>query len=169
MRVLVTGGAGYIGSHTVVELAAAGFDVHVLDNVCNSERWILQRLAALCGREIPHSALDLLDEAGLDACFAAVKPDALIHFAALKAVGESVQQPLRCCSNNVGGSWPCCRPCSSTSATIWCSAARPPCTAIRTGTRPPKTPRCGRPARTAGASGWPSSRSNTSSKRTAAP
>jgi len=103
MKVLVTGGAGYIGSHTVVELVAAGFDVHVVDNFCNSERWILQRLATLCGREIPHTELDLLDEPALQACFAAVKPDAVIHFAALKAVGESVQQPLRYHRNNVGG------------------------------------------------------------------
>ena len=103
MKVLVTGGAGYIGSHTVVELVAAGFDVHVVDNFCNSERWILQRLATLCGREIPHTELNLLDEAALQACFAAVKPDAVIHFAALKAVGESVQQPLRYHRNNVGG------------------------------------------------------------------
>ena len=103
MKVLVTGGAGYIGSHTVVELAAAGFEVHVVDNFCNSERWILQRLATLCGREIPHTELDLLDETALQACFATVKPDAVIHFAALKAVGESVQQPLRYHRNNVGG------------------------------------------------------------------
>ena len=103
LKVLVTGGAGYIGSHTVVELVAAGFDVHVVDNFCNSERWILQRLATLCGREIPHTELDLLDEPALQACFAAVKPDAVIHFAALKAVGESVQQPLRYHRNNVGG------------------------------------------------------------------
>jgi UDP-glucose 4-epimerase len=92
MKVLVTGGAGYIGSHTVVELVAAGFDVHVVDNFCNSERWILQRLAALCGRGIPHTELDLLDEPALHACFAA-----------LKAVGESMQQPLRYHRNNVGG------------------------------------------------------------------
>ncbi|MFN3964913.1 MAG: UDP-glucose 4-epimerase GalE [Silanimonas lenta] len=103
MKVLVTGGAGYIGSHTVVELVAAGFDVHIVDNFCNSERWILERLATLCGREIPHTELDLLDEAALQACFAEVRPDAVIHFAALKAVGESVQQPLRYHRNNVGG------------------------------------------------------------------
>lgn len=103
MKVLVTGGAGYIGSHTVVELVAAGFDVHVVDNFCNSERWILRRLASLCEREIPNTELDLLDESALQACFAAVKPAAVIHFAALKAVGESVQQPLRYHRNNVGG------------------------------------------------------------------
>lgn len=103
LKVLVTGGAGYIGSHTVVELVAAGFDVHVVDNFCNSERWILQRLATLCGREIPQTELDLLDEPALQACFATVKPDAVIHFAALNAVGESVQQPLRYHRNNVGG------------------------------------------------------------------
>ena len=103
MKVLVTGGAGYIGSHTVVELVAAGFDVHIVDNFCNSERWILERLTTLCGHEIPHTELDLLDEAALQACFAEVRPGAVIHFAALKAVGESVQQPLRYHRNNVGG------------------------------------------------------------------
>lgn len=103
MNVLVTGGAGYIGSHTVVELVAAGFDVHVVDNFCNSERWILERVEALCGKPIPFTGLDLLDEPALQACFAEVKPDAVIHFAALKAVGESVQQPLRYHRNNVGG------------------------------------------------------------------
>lgn len=103
MKVLVTGGAGYIGSHTVVELLAAGFDVHVVDNFCNSEPWILDRVATLCGRGIPFTELDLLDEPALLACFAAEKPDAVIHFAALKAVGESVQQPLRYHRNNVGG------------------------------------------------------------------
>ncbi len=103
MNVLVTGGAGYIGSHTVVELVAAGFDVHVVDNFCNSERWILERVEALCGKPIPFTEIDLLDEPALQACFAAVKPDAVIHFAALKAVGESVQQPLRYHRNNVGG------------------------------------------------------------------
>lgn len=103
MKVLVTGGAGYIGSHTVVELVAAGFDVHVVDNFCNSERWILERLATLCGRRVPHTELDLLDEPALQACFAEVQPEAVIHFAALKAVGESVQQPLRYHRNNVGG------------------------------------------------------------------
>lgn len=103
MKVLVTGGAGYIGSHTVVELVTAGFDVHIVDNFCNSERWILERLATLCGRKIPYTELDLLDEAALKTCFAEVQPEAVIHFAALKAVGESVQQPLRYHRNNVGG------------------------------------------------------------------
>jgi UDP-glucose 4-epimerase len=103
MTVLVTGGAGYIGSHTVVELVAAGDDVHLVDNFCNSERWILDRLEALCGKRIPHTELDLLDDGALQACFEAVKPDAVIHFAALKSVNESVQEPLRYHRNNVGG------------------------------------------------------------------
>ena len=103
MKVLVTGGVGYIGSHTVVELVAAGFDVHIVDDFCNSERWILERLARLCGRDVPCTELDLLDEPALQACFDAVQPEAVIHFAALKAVGESVRQPLRYHRNNVGG------------------------------------------------------------------
>lgn len=103
MRVLVTGGAGYIGSHTVVELLAAGFDVHVVDNFCNSERWMLDRIERITGSSIPFTELDLLDSAALNDCFVRQRPDAVIHFAALKSVSESVSQPLRYYRNNVTG------------------------------------------------------------------
>lgn len=103
MKVLVTGGAGYIGSHTVVELMAAGFDVHVVDNFCNSERWMLERIEQVVGAPVGFTELDLLDAAALDACFSRQRPDAVIHFAALKSVSESVSQPLRYYHNNVTG------------------------------------------------------------------
>ncbi|TFJ95443.1 HAUS augmin-like complex subunit 5 [Platysternon megacephalum] len=95
MRVLVTGGAGYIGSHTVVQLAEAGHDVHVVDDFSNSHPVVMERLAAIIGRPIPLHQFDLCDEARTQRLFAEHHFDAVIHFAGLKAVGESVQQPLK--------------------------------------------------------------------------
>lgn len=103
MKVLVTGGAGYIGSHTTLCLLEAGHDVVVLDNLANSSVESLRRVAELAGRNPEFIELDLLDEAGLDAVFASSGFDAVIHFAGLKAVGESVAQPLRYYQNNVVG------------------------------------------------------------------
>ncbi|MGX5359914.1 UDP-glucose 4-epimerase GalE [Kocuria sp. KH4] len=104
MRILVTGGTGYIGSHTVLALLEAGHDVVVMDNLANSSRTSLERVEELAGR--PASAfaeVDLLDPAGLDALFAQHRPEAVIHFAGLKAVGESAEQPLRYYRTNVTG------------------------------------------------------------------
>lgn len=102
MKVLVTGGAGYIGSHTVVELLAAGNDVVIIDNLCNSKASVLDRLEHITGRQPRFIEGDIRDRAAvtkaLDGC------DAVIHFAGLKAVGESVAQPLRYYDNNVSGS-----------------------------------------------------------------
>ena len=103
MRILVTGGAGYIGSHTALELLAAGHDVVVVDNLINSREEALRRVMELAGRPLTFHRVDLLDRAALDAVFAAAPIDAVIHFAALKAVGESVAQPLRYYHNNVTG------------------------------------------------------------------
>ncbi len=103
MRILVTGGAGYIGSHTALELLQAGHDVVVVDNLINSHREALRRVEALAGRPLTFHCVDLLDQAALEAVFAAAPIDAVIHFAALKAVGESVAQPLRYFHNNVTG------------------------------------------------------------------
>ena len=102
MHVLVTGGAGYIGSHTCLELLDAGHTVTVVDNLCNSSRVAIARVEELCGKKINFIELDLLDMQGLDQVFAE-HPDiqAVIHFAGLKAVGESVQQPLRYYQNNL--------------------------------------------------------------------
>jgi len=106
MKILVTGGAGYIGSHTTLELLKAGHDVVVVDNLCNSSEESLRRVAELVGRAPKFYNLDIRDEAALDKVVAAEKPfDATIHFAALKAVGESTQIPLKYYENNLGGTF----------------------------------------------------------------
>jgi UDP-glucose 4-epimerase len=102
--ILVTGGAGYIGSHACVELLGAGHDVVVLDNLSNARRESLVRVAELTGREVPFVRGDIRDRAALDALFRAHRVDAVVHFAGLKAVGESVEKPLLYWDNNVGGS-----------------------------------------------------------------
>ena len=103
MRILVTGGAGYIGSHTALELLRAGHDVVVVDNLVNSHEEALRRVESLAGKSLAFHQIDLLDEAGLEAVFRAAAVEAVIHFAALKSVGESVAQPLRYYHNNVTG------------------------------------------------------------------
>jgi len=108
MKILVTGGAGYIGSHTVLELLKAGHDVVVVDNYVNSKPEALKRVAALAGRAPVFHEVDLLDRAALDQVFAAGKIDAVIHFAALKAVGESVVKPLDYYHNNIAGTITLC-------------------------------------------------------------
>ena len=102
MKVLVTGGAGYIGSHTCVELIEAGHDPIVLDNLCNSNPESLRRVAQITGREIPFIEGDVCDEALLHEIFNANPDiDCVIHFAGLKAVGESVSMPLEYYYNNL--------------------------------------------------------------------
>jgi UDP-glucose 4-epimerase len=103
-RILVTGGAGYIGSHTCVELLDAGFDVAVVDNLCNSSREALRRVERIAGRAPTFHEADIRDSAALDRIFASEKPQAVIHFAGLKAVGESVEKPIEYYDNNVTGS-----------------------------------------------------------------
>lgn len=102
--ILVTGGAGYIGSHAVVELMNAGFNVFVIDNLSNSKASVLERIERIVGRRPGFAPLDIRDRAALRALFGAQRFDAVIHFAGLKAVGESVAQPLRYYDNNVTGS-----------------------------------------------------------------
>lgn len=101
--ILVTGGAGYIGTHTCVELASAGFDLVIVDNLSNSKRESVRRVEELIGREIPFYSEDIKNADGLRSVFKAHNIDAVIHFAGLKAVGESVEQPLRYYENNVAG------------------------------------------------------------------
>ncbi|MBN6752025.1 UDP-glucose 4-epimerase GalE [Kocuria palustris] len=104
MRILVTGGTGYIGSHTVLALLQAEHDVIVLDNLANSSKTSLERVHQLAGREVlGFEEVDLLDQPGLHRVFEQWKPEAVIHFAGLKAVGESNEKPLWYYSNNVGG------------------------------------------------------------------
>ncbi len=104
MRVLVTGGLGYIGSHTVVELMAAGHEVVVIDNLSNADISVRRRVQQIAGREFAFQQADIRNRAALQALFATHRFDAVVHFAGLKAVGESVAQPLRYYDNNVGGS-----------------------------------------------------------------
>jgi UDP-glucose 4-epimerase len=108
MTLLVTGGAGYIGSHTVLELLATGQDVLVLDNLSNGSRESLRRIAALTGREPGFIQGDIRDRALLDRVFTGTAIDGVVHFAGLKAVGESVNEPLRYFDNNVSGSITLC-------------------------------------------------------------
>ena len=104
MRILVTGGAGYIGSHTIVELLSAGHDAVAVDSLVNSSRESLRRVAAISGREIPFHKVDIRDKEALDRVFSECGPfDAVIHFAGLKAVGESVAKPYEYYDNNIGG------------------------------------------------------------------
>ncbi|HTN30979.1 MAG TPA: UDP-glucose 4-epimerase GalE [Pseudomonas sp.] len=107
--ILVTGGAGYIGSHVVLALLEAGRDVLVLDNLCNSSAESLRRVEGLCGRSPKFVEGDIRDRALLDRLFAEHAIEAVMHFAGLKAVGESVQQPLRYYENNVAGSVTLCQ------------------------------------------------------------
>ena len=102
--ILVTGGTGYIGSHTVVELMAAGNDVLIVDNLCNSKASVLDRIERIAGRRPGFAQLDVRDRVALRKLFSAHRVDAVIHFAGLKAVGESVTRPLAYYDNNVSGS-----------------------------------------------------------------
>jgi len=104
MKVLVTGGAGYIGSHTCLELLLAGYEIIVVDNLCNSREESLKRVQEITGNKLVFHRIDLLDVEGLEAIFKRSSIDAVIHFAGLKAVGESVAMPLHYYHNNVTGS-----------------------------------------------------------------
>ena len=103
MAILVTGGAGYIGSHTVVELQQAGYEVVVLDNLCNASEKALERVEAITGKKVPFYRADILDRKALEEIFTKEKIDSCIHFAGLKAVGESVSKPWEYYENNIAG------------------------------------------------------------------
>jgi len=103
LKILVTGGAGYIGSHTCVLLLEAGYDIAVVDNLSNSSEESLRRIKKITGRDFNFYKIDLLDIEGLEQVFKSEKFDAVIHFAGLKAVGESVAVPLKYYRNNITG------------------------------------------------------------------
>ena len=109
MHVLVTGGAGYIGSHTCLELLNAGYRVSVIDNLSNSSQESLRRVANLTGKELSFTEADLLDVEALESVFEENSFDSVIHFAALKAVGESVEKPLAYYQNNITGTVNLCQ------------------------------------------------------------
>lgn len=104
MKILVTGGAGYIGSHTCLELLRTGYEVVVVDNLCNSKVESLKRVQDLAGKSLEFHQVDLLDRPGLAGVFDKAEIEAVVHFAGLKAPGESVSMPLRYYQNNVTGS-----------------------------------------------------------------
>ena len=101
MRVLVTGGTGYIGSHTIVELVSHGYDVIAVDDFSNSKPIVLEKLKKITGKDIKFYEIDLLDKEKLEIVFKENKIDAVIHFAGFKAVGESVKKPLMYYRNNI--------------------------------------------------------------------
>ena len=103
MNILVTGGAGYIGSHTVIELIKAGHDVVIVDNLVNSSRISIKRVEEIVGKKLPFYEVDIRDRNGLEKVFAENRFDCCIHFAGLKAVGESVALPWEYYDNNING------------------------------------------------------------------
>ncbi len=103
MKILVTGGSGYIGSHTVLELLEAGYETVVLDNLCNSSEESLKRVEKITGKKVKFYQADIRDQEAMNKIFTEEKPEAVIHFAGLKAVGESVQKPLMYYDNNIAG------------------------------------------------------------------
>lgn len=103
MNVLITGGAGYIGSHTCVELLNSGYDIIVMDNYCNSSPEVIKKIEALTNKKFPAYECDMLDYGAFEKIFKENKIDAVIHFAGLKAVGESVEKPVEYYHNNLSG------------------------------------------------------------------
>ncbi|MDO9622571.1 MAG: UDP-glucose 4-epimerase GalE [Pseudomonas sp.] len=135
MKLLVTGGAGYIGSHTVLELLQAGHEVVVLDNLCNSSLESLRRVQAIAGRSLLFVEGDIRNRTLLDQLFAQHQIDAVVHFAGLKAVGESVRKPLDYYASNMAGTLTLCQAMAdaevfrlvfSSSATVYGDPARVP-------------------------------------------
>jgi UDP-glucose 4-epimerase len=135
MNILVTGGAGYIGSHTCVELLNAGYEVVVIDNLYNSKEESLRRVQEIAGKPLTFHKVDLLDRPALEAVFDQHSIDAVIHFAALKAVGESVARPLDYYHNNITGTIYLCQAMAkrgvknlvfSSSATVYGEDNQPP-------------------------------------------
>ncbi len=137
MRVLATGGAGYVGSHTLVELLEDGHEVHVIDDLSNSSTEAITRVEELTGKSVGFTVANVRDLEALEKIFTQFDPEAVIHFAGLKAVGESVEQPLRYYLENVGGAIAlfgamerhgCRTIVFSSSATVYGAASEPPFT-----------------------------------------
>ena len=108
MKILLTGGAGYIGSHTAVELDKAGHEIVIVDNLVNSKEEAVRRVEEIIGKSVPFVKADVRDRESMDSIFKTYNIDAVIHFAGLKAVGESVSQPLRYYRNNLDSTLTLC-------------------------------------------------------------
>lgn len=108
MSILVTGGAGFIGSHTCVELLNAGYDVVIVDNLYNASEKAVNRVKEITGKDLKFYQVDIRDREGLNEVFDKEDVESVIHFAGLKAVGESVQKPLEYYENNIGGTITLC-------------------------------------------------------------
>ncbi|MBR4867612.1 MAG: SDR family NAD(P)-dependent oxidoreductase, partial [Clostridia bacterium] len=128
MAILITGGCGYIGSHTCIELCNAGYNVVALDNFHNAKPGVLKRITQLTGKPVTFYTCDIRDPQGLTAIFENHTIDAVIHFAGWKAVGESAKLPLEYYDNNIGGTvtllkvmqqFSCKRLVFSSSATVY--------------------------------------------------
>lgn len=109
MKILVTGGAGYIGSHTCVELLEAGYDVVIVDNLYNASEKAVDRIGQITGKTPTFYEADIRDYEKMTEIFAKEQPDTVIHFAGLKAVGESVRKPLEYYENNIAGTLNLCK------------------------------------------------------------
>ena len=109
MKILVTGGAGYIGSHTCVELLNEGYEVVIVDNLYNSSEKAVDRITQITGKDVTFYNADIRDYEAMNTIFADEKPEAVIHFAGLKAVGESVSKPLEYYENNISGTLVLCK------------------------------------------------------------
>ena len=109
MAILVTGGTGFIGSHTVVELLQSGYEVVIADNLYNSKAMVVDRIEKITGKRPAFYELDVCDKAALDALFDKEKIDAVIHFAGYKAVGESTRKPIEYYENNLGSTLTLCK------------------------------------------------------------
>ncbi len=108
MAILVTGGAGYIGSHTCIELLNEGYEIVVVDNLYNSSEKALERVEQITGKKVKFYKADILDKEAMNEIFDKEEIDSVIHFAGLKAVGESVQKPLEYYHNNITGTFNLC-------------------------------------------------------------
>lgn len=109
MKILVTGGAGYIGSHTCVELTEEGYEVVIVDNLYNASEKAVERIKEITGKDVVFYHADIRDYNAMNDIFAKEKPDAVIHFAGMKAVGESVSKPMEYYENNIGGTLTLCK------------------------------------------------------------
>ena len=152
MKILITGGAGYIGSHACIEFITAGYDPVVIDNFSNSHPEALRRVAEIAGRPVTLIEGDVRDATFMSGVFETHEIDAVVHFAGLKAVGESVAKPLAYYDNNVSGSICCSTRWQNSMSELWSSVLRPRFMEIRTAFQSASISRSRQPTHTVAAS-----------------